>query len=248
MATTLSSINNAFIDKFFNDILRGESKTYNDYNYYDSSGLHSWIEGRNNRPYGTLTKPLSEYTIGEIKVFQANSRQKSPGQLFATGRYQIIPNTLKGQQVKAGLTDSDIYNKTNQDKLGLSLIMSRKTVSKYIKGEIENNQQNLEKSALDMAMIWSSLGVPYNVNNKQKNQSYYSNDRASVDTSIVQKNLQEFREEWAKTNMSNQNTKLDSPDSKKKSKPILIILIIVLVLLMAIIIIYRSKIEKMIAN
>lgn len=247
MATTLSSINSAFIDNFFNDILRGESKTYNDYNYYDSSGLHSWIEGRNNSSYGTLTKPLSEYTIGEIKVFQANSRSKSPGQLFATGRYQIIPNTLKGQQVKAGLTDSDIYNKTNQDKLGLSLIFSRKKVSKYIKGEIENNQENLEKSALDMAMIWSSLGVPYNVNNKQKNQSYYANDRASVDTSIVQKNLQEFRKEWAKPK-SNQDTKLDSPDSKKKSKAILIILIIVLVLLMTIIIIYRSKIAKMIAN
>jgi len=58
------------ISEFFDVILKGESKTYNDHNWYTPNGLKGFIEGRSSSPYPLLTKPLSEYTIGEVKEFQ----------------------------------------------------------------------------------------------------------------------------------------------------------------------------------
>ena len=44
---------------FFNTALKGESKTYNDHNWYTSGGLRGYIEGQNAARYPLLTKPLS---------------------------------------------------------------------------------------------------------------------------------------------------------------------------------------------
>jgi hypothetical protein len=180
------------INDFFMTALKGESKTYNDHNWYTSAGLKGYIEGRNKNAYPLLKKALSEYTIGEVKAFQARSRDAS-GQLWATGRYQIIPSTLKGVQANVGLPDSAKYNQENQDKLAFQLLMGRPTLSKYIKGTIPDTTANLQKASLEMAMIWSSIGVPYPTNGKQTNQSYYSHDKASVKSETIQAKLQELR-------------------------------------------------------
>lgn len=180
------------INDFFMTALKGESKTYNDHNWYTSGGLKGYIEGRNKNAYPLLKKALSEYTIGEVKAFQARSRD-ADGQLWATGRYQIIPGTLKDNQKKLGMPDSAIYNEENQDKLAFQLLMGRPTLSKYITGTIADTTTNLQKAALEMAMIWSSIGVPYPTNGKQTNQSYYSRDKASVKSETVQAKLKELR-------------------------------------------------------
>lgn len=178
---------------FFNTALKGESKTYNDHNWYTTGNtLNGYIEGRNKNPYSLLKKPLSQYTIGEIKAFQSNPRN-SVGQLWATGRYQIIPSTLIGIVSKAGLSDSDKYSKENQDKLGYQLMLERSAIKNYITGAVPDTTQNLQNAALHMSMIWSSIGVPFPTNGKQTNQSYYASDRASVDTKDVQNKLKELR-------------------------------------------------------
>ena len=92
---------NSSLKNFFDIALAGESKTYNDHNWYTNNGLKGFIEGRGKSPYSLLSKDLSKYTIGEIKSFQSNPRN-SVGQLWATGRYQIIPNTLEGSVKKSG--------------------------------------------------------------------------------------------------------------------------------------------------
>ena len=189
------------IKEFFDVILKGESKTYNDHNWYTGSGLKGYIEGINDNKYSKLEKPLSEYTIGEVKSFQSNSRFGA-GQLWATGRYQIIPDTLKGVTLKAGLSDSDKYNKTNQDKLALQLLMNRSPIKKYLTKKVEDNKNNLESASLSMAQIWSSIGVPYFMRGNNgfinKNQSYYAGggDSASVKTEDVQKALKKLRQQY----------------------------------------------------
>ena len=170
------------LKSFFDVALKGESKTYNDHNWYTCKGsvkncLKGYIEGRGKSPYPKLTKALSSYTIGEVKKFQSNSRSGS-GQLFATGRYQIIPDTLKGIVAKSGFTDSDKYSPTNQDRLAYQLLLNRSHLKAFILGESENNKTNLEKASLQMAQIWSSIGVPYAMKGGrksqiQKNESYY---------------------------------------------------------------------------
>lgn len=178
---------------FFNTALKGESKTYNDHNWYASSGLKGYIQGSSGSPYSLLKKPLSSYTIGEVKNFQNHSRD-SVGQLWATGRYQIIPSTLIGVASKAGLSNSDLYNEANQDAMAWQLLLERKPISDYIKGVIPDTLENRQKASMEMAKIWSSIGIPYALNGKPVNHSYYgSGDVASVSSEAIQQKLQQLR-------------------------------------------------------
>lgn len=182
------------LQDFFRDALRGESKTYNDHNWYSSSGIHGYIEGVSNHPYPLLTKPLSQYSIKEIKAFQNNSRSGT-GQLWATGRYQIIPATLLSLMAAAGLKDNDLYNEQNQDNLGLQLLLQRKPIANYINGVVPDTLQNRQAAALSMSKIWASIGIPYAVNGKQKDQSYYQGggDTASVSSDTILLKLSQLR-------------------------------------------------------
>jgi hypothetical protein len=174
----------------------GESRGYNDHNWYVGGSLKGWNEGSSKYPYGLLKQPLEKTTIGEVKQFQANSKSSAYGQLWATGRYQIIPSTLLGLLKKIPLKDSDLYNKENQDKLGWQLIKERKPIIDYISGTIPDTQTNLERASLEMAKIWASLGVPYSANGVNQDQSYYGKngvDKASVSSTIVMQKLKELR-------------------------------------------------------
>ena len=186
------------ISEFFDVILKGESKTYNDHNWYTNSGLKGYIEGVSSNRYSLLQKPLSEYTLGEIKAFQSRGSD-SQGQLWATGRYQIIPSTLKGVQNRLGLPDNTKYNAETQDKMGVSLLTERSSIKNYLSGAVPDTKENLEKASLEVAKIWSSVGVPFDTRGSRqsvsKNQSYYSGggDRASVKTEDVQDALKKLR-------------------------------------------------------
>jgi hypothetical protein len=211
------------IAEFFDVILKGESKTYNDHNWYTPNGLKGFIEGRSSSPYPLLTKPLSEYTIGEVKAFQSRGRD-SQGQLWATGRYQIIPKTLIGVQNRLGLSDSQKYDQATQDAMGLDLLNERKSIKEYILGEVPDSTETLEKAALQVAMIWSSVGVPYTTQGRYgtiaKDQSYYSGggDRASVPSESAQQALKTLRANFG--NINNEKTK--SKGDKKKGKGLFI--------------------------
>lgn len=191
------------IKQFFDVVLKGESKTYNDHNYYTSSSLKGYVEGSFGSKYSLLNKKLSDYTIGEIKKFQSRSRD-SKGQLWATGRYQIIPDTLIGITQKAGVSDNEKYNEKNQDKLALQLLLNRSSIRDYITQKIPDTKENLERASLSMAKIWSSIGVPYSMqgSNKwiSKNESYYSGggDKATVSTESVQNALKKLRSSFNK--------------------------------------------------
>lgn len=186
------------IQNFFDVILKGESKTYNDHNWYTSSGLKGYIEGRSSKPYPLLTKPLSQYTIGEVMAFQDRPRD-SNGQLWATGKYQIIPDTLAGLVDDLKLPPNKMYDQATQDLMGYQLLINRTNLRKYLQQEVPDTDENLKKAALDVAMIWSSVGVPYPVQGSKRavgvNESYYSGggDRASTDTLAVQQALKDLR-------------------------------------------------------
>lgn len=183
---------------FFNVILKGESKTYNDHNWYVGDLLKSYIENTKSSPYSLLTKPLSDYTVGEVMQFQRHPRDRT-GQLWATGRYQIIPDTLKGLIKNAKVSLSDKYDKQTQDKLGLQLLKDRKAVKLYIFGEVPDTTENLNKAITGVAMTWSSVGVPQDMKGKRrrikKGESYYSGggDRASISPESVGDALKKLR-------------------------------------------------------
>jgi hypothetical protein len=223
------------IKDFWDSVLKGESKTYNDHNWYTSGGLKGYIEGQSRARFPYLTKPLSEYTIGEVLAFQAKPRDAN-GQLWATGKYQIIPDTLKGLLSRAGLTKSDLYNKVNQDKLGFQLLMGRPNLANYIKGSAQDTLPNLQKASLDVAKIWSSVGVPYPMKGAkkriQKDESYYSGggDRASTSTDLIQTKLKELRARLGgKIDEVVSDTKDEIKEIKKLPIPIILVTSIMII-------------------
>ena len=223
------------IKDFWDSVLKGESKTYNDHNWYTSGGLKGYIEGQSRARFPYLTKPLSEYTIGEVLAFMSKPRDAN-GQLWATGKYQIIPDTLKGLLSRAGLTKSDLYNKVNQDKLGFQLLMGRPNLANYIKGSAQDTLPNLQKASLDVAKIWSSVGVPYPMKGAkkriEKNESYYSGggDRASTDTDLIQTKLKELRARLGgKIDDVVSDTKDEIKEIKKLPIPIILVTSIMII-------------------
>jgi hypothetical protein len=166
-------------------VTKGESKTYNDYNFYNFSGLKSNVAGSGSK-YPLLNRPLSTYTVGQVKAMQAQARYGANGQLWATGRYQIIPSTLIYLQKFTGVSDSAIYGKITQDKLGNALIATRPALNNYLTGKVADTDANLRAAALAVAQIWSSVGTP------ATNKSYYG-ENATTSTYDVQKILRSYR-------------------------------------------------------
>ncbi len=183
---------------FFDTILKGESKTYDDHNWYNNTGLKSFIKGTSKTPYSLLKKDLSSYTLEEIIEFQSNPRNAT-GQLWAVGRYQIIPTTFKELVKRLNLPLETKFSKEVQDKMGYSLLTQRSTIKNYIQGISPDTTENKQRAALSVAQIWSSVGVPYPVQGSKKyvdkNESYYSGggDKASVTTEDAQKALTVLR-------------------------------------------------------
>jgi hypothetical protein len=184
------------LDEFFNLILSHESKTYDDHNWYlKGDKLKGYIKGRNSTRYSLLTKDLSQCTLGEVKSFQNHERDKDVGQLWATGRYQIIPKTLKSLISTLKLSENQLYSKDIQDKMGYQLLLDRIPIKQYLEGKVTDTIDNIQKAALSIAQIWSSCGVPYAMKGSrqwiQKDESYYSGggDRAATKVDEIQKAL-----------------------------------------------------------
>jgi hypothetical protein len=186
-----------------NVVLKGESGGYNDHNYYVTGGtLRGYVQGKWGAKYPLLKKDLSEYTIGDILGFQSHARD-SVGQLFATGRYQIIPSTLAGSYRAAGLTWNDKYSPENQDKIAIQLLKGRPTAWRYLTKQVPDTTANLQAAALDIAKTWSSVGVPYPMTGHwgvslSKNDSFYKPyDRGTTKTEDLQAALKASRKHTA---------------------------------------------------
>lgn len=165
-------------------VTKGESKTYNDYNFYSGATLKGNVDGKGSK-YPLLKRPLSTYTVGQVKNMQAQSRS-NPGQLWATGRFQIVPTTLIMLQKAAKIPDSAIYGKVTQERLINAIIPIYPNLNNYLTGKVADTDANLKAAALAVAQIWSSVGQPSN------NKSYYG-ENAVVSTIDVQKVLKSYR-------------------------------------------------------
>ena len=92
------------------------------------------------RPGGSkkwLGKNLTDMTIGEVKYYQNTKKT-----LWAAGRYQIVPGTLPSAQSAAGLSDSDMFDRANQDLLAIGILKTQgpgawTKYSSYTKAQID---------------------------------------------------------------------------------------------------------------
>jgi hypothetical protein len=118
--------------------------------------------------------------------------------------------------VAANKTDvNQKFTPAIQDTFGLYLLLERKNLKNFINKSVPETKETLEAAALDLAKIWSSIGLPYALNItwngstklRGKNESYYG-ERVGVKTEQAQQALKELRK--------NYNSAPDEPSSTSK--------------------------------
>lgn len=95
-------------------------------------------------------KNLTDMTVGEIMDLQAQNK------VYAVGKYQIVPSTMKDFVARGGVSRSDMFNTKTQEKFPHYVVYKKRpTVAKYLEGKASLNDAILALSA-----EFASIGVP----------------------------------------------------------------------------------------
>jgi len=138
---------------------------------YESGGDYNivWggIERADNPPM-----PLTEMTVGEVLAWQDSIDAKYMSE--ASGRYQIMEDTLRGLYRTAGVPLTAKYDEATQDKLATALLR-RRGLDDYLAG-----RWSVERFANSLAREWASMPVVTAMRGASRDlmpgQSYYAGD------------------------------------------------------------------------
>jgi hypothetical protein len=123
---------------FLDQVASKESASYGDYDAMNTGGSGM---GPNNTARGSanscdVTGCLSQMTLGEVMSLQ------SQGQIFAAGRYQFIPDTLRDTVKQLGLSMDTPFDAATQDALAIGRLTWRLSVQNSTIG-LRNEWQGL---------------------------------------------------------------------------------------------------------
>jgi hypothetical protein len=118
-----------------------------------------------------IQKKLTDMTVGEImdkgaKPNDDAAKRKQNGLIFAAGRYQIVPETLKGLVKQGVVSKEDKFNEETQDKLGTALIKGTGALKLAESGDYEGAQNALAKT-------WAAIPLATDVGDKKAGESFY---------------------------------------------------------------------------
>jgi hypothetical protein len=108
---------------------------------------------------------LQRMTVGEVLNWQDSIDPVYRSE--ASGRYQIMEDTLRGLYAEAGVRLTDYYNAATQDRLAVQLL-KRRGLDRYVAGKM-----TVEQFANSLAKEWASLPV---VSGAKKGKSFYAGD------------------------------------------------------------------------
>lgn len=175
-----------------NTLEKGESakpgcNPYGTFNYYRSNGaLGSCYFGKIDG------KPIYEHTVGRLlqltnsgstlnfSYTDGDQPRTIQGRLFALGKYQIIPDTLRAAQIATGMKDDDLFSPRNQDICFSKYLIAEKrpAIMNYLLGK-----GSIDDAARAVAQEWASVGIKpgtinhYNITGKDSGKtSYYAGD------------------------------------------------------------------------
>jgi hypothetical protein len=112
-----------------------------------------------------INKKLTDMTIGEImdraaKPSDNAQKRKADGLIFAAGKYQIVPKTLKGL-IDAGIASRDEkFSPEVQDRLGMELIRQTGALKMASEGRYDDAQNALAK-------VWAGIPLATDTMNKE---------------------------------------------------------------------------------
>lgn len=137
-------------------IQRGESgsKSYDNYNrgtYLDGNGRER-IRGADR------AIDFSTMTVGEVMDLQALPRGDT-NRLFAVGRYQVIPDTMRGAVATLGISRDEPFSDALQDRIFSDYLITNKrsAIAAYITGE---PGAGIADAQLALAKEWASIANP----------------------------------------------------------------------------------------
>ena len=127
------------------------------------------------------------WTFENYTVQQVMDLQRS--QLYAVGRYQFIPSTLRWAVRHSDVSPLDMFTPEVQDKLAVALIMyKRPAIGAYIRG----NHDLLGWALNEMAKEWASIEY-------RNGRGYYDHvggNRAHITRAELSAVLQEVKTSW----------------------------------------------------
>ena len=81
-------------------------------------------------------------------------------QIFAAGKYQIIPKTMTGSTLSSQYEMTDIFDGAMQEKLGdILLLEKRSRLSAYLKGTNTGTEQDLINAVNEAGWEWASVPI-----------------------------------------------------------------------------------------
>jgi muramidase (phage lysozyme) len=125
------------------------------YNAMNQGTRGKKIVGSSNESSKIIGKNLSDMSVGEVMDMQKGSL-RSGRKIFAAGRYQMIPSTLRNAAAMAGIGRDAPFNKETQDKLGMALIQGRPKLNAYLTGK----SNDARGAMIDAAKEWRSIPHP----------------------------------------------------------------------------------------
>ena len=135
-----------------------------------------WVEAE-------LGRPITEMSIRELRGHQGGEDDRcwlgdAPGAagLFAVGRYQLIPCTLRlALRGAAGVPLDAPFDASAQDALGTWLVLvKRRALGAYLLGQSED----MGIAGQQLAMEFASVPIQVPTGRCDRGQSYYCGDRA----------------------------------------------------------------------
>ena len=126
-------------------ISRGESASSGNYNAANSNG--------GTKRYSAGEKNLTGMTIGDLQKSQES------GDIFAAGRYQIVPKTMKGAVQTLGLKSTDKFDQAMQDRIFNEYLtgVNRPEIQSFLSGD---KKADVDAAVLALAKEFASVGVP----------------------------------------------------------------------------------------
>lgn len=119
-------------------------------------GLIGQLESRSD--YNTMAgggnkKQLTSMTINEVLQYQ-NSRGRN---MKAAGKWQIMPNTLRGLKKSMNLTGEELFTPEMQDRMAFELAMNRKGYRQFAKATGNEKLALMGAAQNDLAKEWASI-------------------------------------------------------------------------------------------
>lgn len=128
-------------------------ETHGNYNRYNKGSKHGYKQGN---------APFQNMTLAEVVRLQ-NLPPSHPDKLFAVGKYQIIPDTMKEflRNNDYGITMNDKFTPEVQDKAFAYLSMKkRRRIGSFITGGTNDIVGALDAAAYEWASVQDSNGKP----------------------------------------------------------------------------------------